>query len=777
MGRPAFKRINSPRDHRILQLTMRYAISLAAICVFVSGSSNAHVDDLTVSASFVGRTSHTPTEKIEMTLSRAVLPADGSLAVLIGDTDVTAMLIVESTLVSYTPRLPLPVGECEVTVWLALNGSHWKEVARFPLRVVADAASNGSGRIDGPVVSRTPIDNGSNSAQADSSNNQTPPLKRRWGFDRIEAIKNISLNVKSQPASGVFPEPPPGTARESFTDLAGQAALGVSFTRGAFNWSNRFEIAATSFQNEALRFGELGEEAPNVDLSSYLVQIQYGSSNFALGHVAFGTHRHLINSFSSRGLTAKLPLGNRADFTAAAVNGTSIVGWSNFSGLSRRKHQMVSGVLGFDFLRARPQGLRVEAGALSGSLLPLNNFSQRTLTDAERSFGGSLRLIASDPQNRFRIDAGFTRSRFTNPTDPLLDQGLNVVPVREKTRSARFADVSFVLLRDVTVNSQQKANLTFNLRHEQVDPLFRSVAAITQADRSQNQIELVGNVGEANFTVSHTRFNDNLDNLPSVLKSLTRRDGLIVNLPLAMLVTPFIARTKQTHDQSSQQANTQTSAQSYTWLPRLAFTIDRIHQAGASVPINGEFRPDLIPDQVSLNYNVNADWQFTKWRLGYRFNRSSQDNRQQGRELADLTNLVNGLTLGLNPTPALDVNFEVNDERAKNSELQRTDHTLRYAINTNWRMTARATFSLNLSTIGAGDVARTSSSRSIEGDAQWSYRLDGEHPVWQRVFANRVQAQLFIRYSNRFARTQDRLFGVNNLIKVWTFNTGVNFTF
>lgn len=92
-------------------------------------------------------------------------------------------------------------------------------------------------------------------------------------------------------------------------------------------------------------------------------------------------------------------------------------------------------------------------------------------------------------------------------------------------------------------------------------------------------------------------------------------------------------------------------------------------------------------------------------------------------------------------------------------------------------MTPWAAFALNLSTIGAGDLARTSSSRTIEGDAQLSYRLDGEHPGWQRLFSNRLQAQFFIRYANRFARTRDLLFVINSINKVWTLNTGVNLTF
>jgi hypothetical protein len=581
--------------------------SLFALFLFAHVSTTASADDLAVRAAFDGQAPVLPNEKIELSLSRALRPVDGSLAVTIGDTDVTAMLTVEAAIVSYTPRLPLPAGASDVTVWLVSSGNQWKEIARFPLRVAAAAPFNGSSGAD------------------ESSNAQAAPgPKRHWGFDKIEPIKNVSLNLKSQPGSYAFPAPPPGTTRDQFNDLAGQASLGVAFKRGALVWSNRFEMTGSSFQNEALRFGELGQKAPNVDLSSYLIQVQHGASSFTLGHVSFGAQRHLINGFSSRGMTAKMAFGKRADFTAAAANGTGVVGWSNFLGLDRRKHQMLSATLGLELLPSRPQGLRIEAAALSGSLLPLNSFSRRALTDAERSEGGSLRLIASDPQNRFKLDAGFTRSRFINPSDPLLEQGLNVTPARATTRSARYADASLALLRDLKISSQQKENLTFNFRHERVDPLFRSAGASAQADHFQNQFELTGGAGEVNFTASHTRFNDNLNNIPSILKSLTRREGLNVNLPLQALIAPFIARKEQ--------ANGQTSARPFSWLPRLGFTVDRVHQFGAFMPINAGFRPDLVPDQVSLNYNLNAEWQFRKLRFGYRFNRSSQDNRQPGRE-------------------------------------------------------------------------------------------------------------------------------------------------
>src|SRR5215468_10710674 len=84
--------------------------ALFATFVLLCVSTASRADDLTIRAAFDGKASVMPNEKIELSLSRALQPADGSLAVLIGDTDVTAMLTVNAADVSYIPRLPLPAG-------------------------------------------------------------------------------------------------------------------------------------------------------------------------------------------------------------------------------------------------------------------------------------------------------------------------------------------------------------------------------------------------------------------------------------------------------------------------------------------------------------------------------------------------------------------------------------------------------------------------------------------------------------------------------------------
>src|SRR5262249_37248843 len=110
---------------------------------------------------------------------------------------------------------------------------------------------------------------------------------------------------------------------------------------------------------------------------------------------------------------------------------------------------------------------------------------------------------------------------------------------------------------------------------------------------------------------------------------------------------------------------------------------------------------------------------------------------------------------------------------ANSRELARTDRTLRFGLTTNWAPTKRQTMNVTVSTIGAGDLARTTKSFNNEFDLQWSYRLS-------RVSDNRfkkTQVNYFVRYANRFARSRNLLENIFNLTKLQTFNTGLNFIF
>ena len=75
---------NSVFSHYSLRKAGR---AMFAVCVLFCGSTTSRADDLTIRAAFDGKASVLPNERIDLLLSRALQPADGSLAVLVGDTD------------------------------------------------------------------------------------------------------------------------------------------------------------------------------------------------------------------------------------------------------------------------------------------------------------------------------------------------------------------------------------------------------------------------------------------------------------------------------------------------------------------------------------------------------------------------------------------------------------------------------------------------------------------------------------------------------------------
>jgi hypothetical protein len=700
---------------------------------------------LSIAASHTSGQSLRPRSPLEFRLNRPLISSEGRLAMFVGYIDVSSLLTISDTSIIYNPSIvPLPVGETQTIIYLISSDGVWKEAARFPLRVEAPAS---------PTI-QEPSD-----LQSKQHSNTSPsipsaqPARRKSALDRGDFSPSLTIGMKSQTAASFFPDSNRPT-RATFADFSLQGSVRADMTLGLFNSQISFDVLGSSFRQEALRFGELQNAAPRIDLSSYLMQFQTGKVKFSVGHVSFGTNRHLINSFSSRGISVTLPVTSRGDFSLAAMNGTSIVGWSNFFGLSRSDHQIITGTFGFEFIKERPGGVRFETSIVDGRLLPLNNFNQSAITDTERSRGMGFRVIASDQSQRMRLDGGYARSRFTNPADPLLFQGRDVVPVNETTRDARYLDASYALLQDLALGESRKANITINYRHENIAPLFRSVTAFVQPDRAQNQIEVVAAIGDVTATLSHQRFNDNLENIPTILKTLNRRNNLIVGTPLGSL---FGNR-----------------AQPSRWLPRISYSMDEFHQFAPTVPVGGGFEGNAstIPDQVSRNQNARADWQLEKWRFGYRFNRSFQDNRQPGRERADLINFMNGFSLGFNPTSRMDLNLEASFENAINRETNGRDHTLTLGPVINWRVTESMALAIMLSGTSAGDVAGINRSRNANLDLQWSYRFSLERSRYRRVHGN-----FFVRYASRYASNFDSVFGLNSLTRLNTLNTGLSFTF
>ena len=580
----------------------------------------------------------------------------------------------------------------------------------------------------------------SNGGQAAKSNNH-----------KMKFTPSLTLTMPSQPAQSTFPGPQP--ERATFIELNLQASLKNEATYGIFSTQSTFDFAGSSFEKEALRFGTLGNSAPKVDLSSYLVHLQTGKVKYDVGHFTYGTQRQLINGFSSRGIQITVPFLKRFDFSAAAMNGTQLVGYDNFFGLSKRKHQMLSGTLGIEVLPKRPGGLRVEVGVLSAYFQPISGVNRGVVTDLQRSRGIALRLIASDKGGRFHFEGGFTRSFFASPSDQSLIQGVNVVALPNLTRNAHYLETSYEILKNHSLTKTKKANLNVAFKEENIAPLFRTLGASTQADKIQYEVSVNGSINEITAQFGHANFHDNLRRIPSILRSLTGN----THLGLAAPASALLNRTKNS-----------------AWLPRLGYSFDRVHQFGAAIPVNGGFEldPSTVPNLLGTNQTFTADWQVKKFTWGYNVNRSFQDNQQKGREHADQGVLVHTGRIGIAATTKLNFNLDLSRESSANKETGRIDRTYRLGPGVTWQLTKHMGLTANLGNTIAGDAAKTSHSRNTEFDASWTYRF--EHG---KEGLKKFSGQFFIRYANHYSHAFERLLVSDTMRKNQTLTANLGITF
>lgn len=657
-------------------------------------------------AAFVGAR-----DRLELTLSRPLLPEDGSLGVVLGTLDLSALFEPVPTGLVYGPGgVPLPAGEHDLLVYRVAAGAEWTELARFRLKV-----------------------------------------RTRAGFDSASFVPVADLANKGQVAEGHRPESA-APARETFQDLTTQLGWRSEHVRGDFSVRTNVNVTGTTFRDEALRFGTLGEDAPKVDLAGWGVELRKGWAKLDLGQVSFGAQRHLVNAFASRGAVLTLSPGSVFSFSAGAMNGSQIVGWDDFLGVATAEHRMLAGTLGLELVPSRPGGFRLELSMLDGSLQPLAGFNQGAVQSAEKSQGGAARLLFSDAAQRLRLEAGFARTRFQAAEDAELEDGLDVTAIPDVTRNAWFADVTLTPFPSIRVSETTTATFSILARHERIDPQYRSVAAFVQADRLQNGFDVNGSLGPLTLNASFLWSEDNLDDLPNVLKTKTSRSAGTLGLALPAL---FGSPEKQA-----------------TWLPVLTVTAEETHQYGANTPVDAEFVASFVPDQVGTVAGGQLTWQVGAFQLGYRYGWSFQDNRQEERESSDLRNRVHGVNAGFSPFGTVGVTVELSFERADNLETGRTDETRRLGGSVTWQPFRDTTLSVLASTTLGRDAERTSENDSEElaAEASQAFRLGKVLPL----SAEGLRGRAFVRYASRRSSSFDRTFGFETATSGWQWLTGLS---
>ena len=690
-----------------------------------------------------------PDTAITISLNRA-LRTNEKIAVTIEQTDVSGLFSQTENRFNYDAKLlPLPFGNSTLTIYLIEPNGNWREISRLPLSVQSPQTETPKTENQ---IEKPPTEENRTETTKPEIPVETPTETEQKRFFKF--LPTFTIAMAAQPFQSNFPIENRPEKRAIFNDFDFTGSLKTEGKIGVFSSESNFDFAGSSFKERTLQFGALGEEAPDVDLASYLMNFQIGTAKFSLGHTSFGGNRHLVSSFSSRGLSVNIPINKRFDITGGILNGTSVLGVGNFFGVSKVRHQMQGATLGIEIFPKRQNAMRLEITGFNGYLQALNGVSEGRVVDAERSRGFGLRFLKSDKRERFKLEFGYSLSRFFNPQDSTLDPDGNAVPLPAVMRSAHYADASYQFLKDIKLTKTKNLNLSFAFRYEFVEPLYRSLGASASADKFSNEYALDGSIGEITFQAGHLRSNDNLRNVPSILKLLTRANRFSVALPLSAFIgkaenpTPF--------------------------LPRLGYSLDRTKNFGAGIPVNGGFEIDAatIPELVNTNQTFSSAWQFKKFNVEYTYNRSFADNRQLENEKADQLGWVHGISIGVNPLEKLSFNGGFTFDSQRNFEFEQVNQTKSVNFGASWQMFKGATLTGEISQALAGDLARTTHNRNVNYSGQFAYNFNIEKSRFRKF-----GMQCFARFADAFVRRRDFTNDFNDLTRTKILTAGMTFNF
>lgn len=655
--------------------------------------------------------------QVELTLPLDTL---ANLAFYIGKTDISPLFqsLGKGRFRYQANVLPLPKGENTIHVYQRRN-NQWEELKRIPIRVLS-----------------------------------------AYGFEQSRAEISGTVSIDSRLDSGQDGDAPP-PERAQFHDGSLQVGLSTHHKRGVIEVISSANIVGNSHRPQALRYSDRKDEAPRVDLSDYVVDAKIGAAAFSLGHTSHSSNPLLAPNIANRGAAFSYQLSERIDFSSSLQNATAIAGFNNIFGLQRSRHSVRAGKLGVETFPSEPSRMRLEVSYVAADKLAEDNFGVGEITDAEVSEGWGLQLKGNEFSGRLRYDFALARNAFTNPNDPFLSQDANVVPVAKETANARRFEMAYQILEP---DFEQPSQTRFSVSafHERTNPLYRSITAFPTPDLENNRVDLNASRGEFSLSAGYQWQEDNLDNIPSILKTQTRSGFITLNAALKEWLSAADA--------------------SAHWWPDLSISASHIHQYADNQPPTDEsdFNADShLPDQTNENANVELTWTSDIWNLSYLFDYSFIDNRQTGRGQADFRNRGHGVNLSFNPNQDLALDLGWQSVRNLDLEQSFTGRQNNLSAGLRWHVNDQLAISMNLSSgrehdslnLSEQDSRNLSESDHWTGDASLTYQFSLPGQLVP------VNGQAFLRYSHQSNDSTDHVFGFNTDSELWTLASGISISF
>lgn len=683
-------------------------LPIAAICASLLNPCSANAAVSILKTSLDDDKWLSPYDAVSISVQREADYNEANLRFFLGKDDLTALFVQPRPgYYVYQPSvIPLPVGSSELIIYQQ-EGEQWQEITRLPLKV-----------------------------------------KDRLGFQQSEIKPSLSVNFLSELNNGyhgdaIAPE------RQKETDMTANIGLSANAQNDDFSVDAAMNLVGASRREEALRFSEKGTAADKVDLSDYIIQFKKGDQDMALGHINYGQNRYLLNGFGSRGLRYQGYFGDAKslDFSFASMSATSIVGFNNVTGLSRSQHRISAASLGYEILASRPGGLRAELSYMDASALPLTNFDEGGIADAETSRGLGLKLTGSNEKGDLRGELTWASSTYHNPQDPFLALGDTLVDVPEQTDQARHVEIAYDIFQTEANAQGDRYSVSVSLSHERIDPLYKSIGGFVSADTQTNILSLSSQLEKLNVQLSHSENEDNVDNIATVLKTKTDSTNLSLSVPFKQIYSSAEYENK--------------------WLPDVQLSLGRVHQYGANKPVTFDENTH-IPDQMNTSQAVNLSWSADKLTFTYGYSISEQDNRQPGRENADFENRNHNINLNYIFSETLTGSLGLSKVKAIDVENQLITYDDNISLGVNWQISSTLSLNTSYSEFDGEDNKLDNLRDGYSGQStlNWQFEIP--------LMGKKLPGQFFLTYTNQQNRSVNNTFNINSEGRSWILNSGLN---
>ncbi|MFK7975509.1 MAG: hypothetical protein AB8C02_05200, partial [Halioglobus sp.] len=235
----------------------RRRIVAGALCVGLAQVGAASVwaadaDAIEALGTSFDQTVVAPDDTLVFQVNRLPEAAQGELRLVLGRTDVSAMLSASADAnggasITFTPGLfELPEGSSQAKLYHVDVNGRWVEVGQWAVRVA-----------------------------------------RRSSFTESEITPSLVIGVEGQldeGHSGDAQAPKPRT----YQDGSLQAGLQSRHVREDLELRSSWNFTGASRNEKTLRFSEKEDSAYNVDLVDFLLELQKGDTHVSAGHVSYG---------------------------------------------------------------------------------------------------------------------------------------------------------------------------------------------------------------------------------------------------------------------------------------------------------------------------------------------------------------------------------------------------------------------------------------------------------------------------------------------------------